>query len=76
MSDPTLQKARPIAKEGNPMVDIYRILHNQHESPGADKEANWLPVPREPFSVIRHLYRLGQAALDVTWTPLLVRWLG
>ena len=44
-------------------------LYFQHESPGADKEANWLPAPKGPFSVVLRLYWPGQAALDGTWTP-------
>jgi hypothetical protein len=39
----------------------------QHESPGADKEANWLPAPKGPFWCAMRLYRPQQAALDGTW---------
>jgi len=44
-------------------------LYFQHESPGADKEANWLPAPEGPFSLVMRLYWPEQAALDGTWTP-------
>lgn len=39
----------------------------QHESPGADKEANWLPAPEGPFSVNMRLYWPKAEALDGTW---------
>ncbi len=39
----------------------------QHTSPGADKEANWLPAPEGPFSVNMRLYWPQEAALDGTW---------
>jgi len=39
----------------------------QHESPGADKEANWLPSPKGSFSSIMRLYWPKPEALDGTW---------
>ncbi|MBL8584710.1 MAG: DUF1254 domain-containing protein [Rhizobiaceae bacterium] len=39
----------------------------QHESPGADKEANWLPAPKGEFFVAMRLYWPKEAALDGTW---------
>lgn len=39
----------------------------QHESPGADKQANWLPAPAGPFSVAMRLYWPKEAALDGSW---------
>ena len=42
-------------------------LYMQNTSPGADKEANWLPAPTGPFSVIMRLYWPKDAALDGTW---------
>ena len=44
-------------------------LYLQHESPGTDKEANWLPAPAGPFSAILRLYWPKAEALDGTWTP-------
>ena len=40
----------------------------QHESPGSSKEANWLPSPKGPFSVIMRLYWPKKEALDGSWT--------
>lgn len=39
----------------------------QHDSPGADKEANWLPAPEGPFFVAMRLYWPNEAALDGSW---------
>ncbi len=39
----------------------------QNESPGKEKEPNWLPAPEAPFSVIMRLYWPKQEALDGTW---------
>ena len=40
----------------------------QNDSPGKDKETNWLPSPAGPFSVITRLYWPEAEALDGTWT--------
>ena len=42
-------------------------LYVQHESPGKDKESNWLPAPAGPFFAIMRLYWPKPAALDGTW---------
>jgi hypothetical protein len=42
-------------------------LYFQNESPGKDKEANWLPAPKGPFWVILRLYWPKEAALNRTW---------
>jgi hypothetical protein len=41
----------------------------QHESPGAEKESNWLPAPAGSFNLTMRLYAPRQAALDGTWAP-------
>jgi hypothetical protein len=40
----------------------------QHEAPGSDTEANWLPAPAGPFSMMMRLYWPQAAALDGSWT--------
>jgi hypothetical protein len=46
----------------------------QNESPGADKEANWLPAPKGPFLLVMRLYWPKPEALDGKWTqPPLTR---
>ena len=39
----------------------------QHESPGKEREANWLPAPAGPFSMMMRLYWPQAAALDGSW---------
>ncbi|MBB3457201.1 hypothetical protein FHT86_005519 [Rhizobium sp. BK313] len=42
-------------------------LYIQNESPGKDKEPNWLPAPKGPFVMAMRLYWPKKAALDGTW---------
>jgi hypothetical protein len=44
-------------------------LYFQNESPGADKEANWLPAPKGPFNLTMRLYAPKSAALTGKWNP-------
>lgn len=48
-------------------------LYVQHESPGGDKESNWLPAPEGEFNLIMRLYWPKKEALEVTWKPPAVR---
>jgi hypothetical protein len=49
-------------------------LYLQHESPGPDRESNWLPVPAGPFWTTLRLYWPKPEALDGRWKqPALVR---
>ena len=49
-------------------------IHVQHESPGKDKEANWLPAPDGPIYLVLRLYGPRQSALSGEWkNPPLVR---
>ena len=53
-------------------VDLYI----QAESPGADKEANWLPAPRGKFQLVLRMYGPTQSPpsiVDGSWTPPTVR---
>jgi hypothetical protein len=50
------------------------MLYIQHNSPGKEKQPNWLPAPKGPFSVIMRLYWPKAEALDGSWTlPALKR---
>lgn len=42
-------------------------IYIQHDSPGSDKEANWLPAPKGAFSVVMRLYWPKKEALDGSW---------
>jgi hypothetical protein len=44
-------------------------LYIQKDSPGADKEANWLPAPSGPFTMNLRLYLPRREALEGRWTP-------
>lgn len=49
-------------------VDMYL----QAESPGKDKEANWLPAPKGKFQLVMRIYapkKTPPSMLDGTWTP-------
>ncbi|AMG90837.2 DUF1254 domain-containing protein [Bordetella bronchiseptica] len=48
-------------------------IHVGPTSPGKDKEANWLPSPREPISLYIRAYWGEQAILDGTWKPPAVK---
>ncbi|HVS37693.1 MAG TPA: DUF1254 domain-containing protein [Gemmataceae bacterium] len=45
----------------------------QADSPGPDKEANWLPVAKAPFTLLLRLYSPRSEVLDRTWEPPPVR---
>jgi hypothetical protein len=44
-------------------------LYFRNESPGADKEANWLPAPKGPFNLTMRLYAPKADALISRWNP-------
>jgi hypothetical protein len=54
---------------GDGSLDIYI----QNETPGADKESNWLPSPAGEFNLAMRLYSPKRDAVDGTWTPPPVR---
>ncbi len=47
-------------------------LYIQSDSPGAEKEANWLPAPAEGFNMIMRLYWPKPQVLDGAWAPTAV----
>ncbi len=76
-----LLTANPIDRYliNSPMVpDLERdadgglSLYIQHESPGKDKESNWLPAPDGPFIMTLRLYWPKDVVLEGRWkAPLL-----
>ena len=44
-------------------------LYFQNESPGADKEVNWLPAPKGAFNLTMRLYGPKSDALTGRWNP-------
>jgi hypothetical protein len=50
-----------------PNADGSLDIYLQGDNPGADKQANWLPTPAQPFSLHARLYSPRTAAIDGTW---------
>ena len=44
-------------------------LYIQADSPGKEKEANWLPVGKGPFTLLMRLYSSHEEILDGKWVP-------
>jgi hypothetical protein len=53
----------PLLKNADGSFDLYL----QAESPGGDKEANWLPVPAAAFSMTLRAYWPEETLLDGSW---------
>jgi len=58
----------PFQYSPNGSLDLYF----QNESPGAEKEANWLPAPEGPFNLCLRLYAPKSEALTGKWNPTAV----
>jgi hypothetical protein len=54
-------------------ADGSLTIYIQKESPGKDKEANWLPAPDGPIYVVIRLYWPEEAALKGEWKPPVVQ---
>ncbi len=55
----------PFRTNADGSLDIYF----QNESPGKDKEANWLPAPKTAFNLTMRLYGPKSDALTGKWNP-------
>jgi len=55
----------PFVYNADGSLDIYF----QADSPGKDKEANWLPAPKAPFNLTMRLYSPQADALTGKWNP-------
>ena len=50
-------------------ADGSLTLYVQAESPGADKESNWLPIPKGEFSLYQRTYWPKPEVLQGKWVP-------
>ena len=50
-------------------LDGSLTLYFQNDSPGADKETNWVPAPKDGFSLYIRAYWPRPAILDGSWSP-------
>jgi hypothetical protein len=55
----------PFKYNGDGSLDLYF----QSDSPGKDKEANWLPAPKGLFNLTMRLYSPQPGALTGKWNP-------
>jgi hypothetical protein len=55
----------PLKYDADGSLDLYF----QNESPGKDKEANWLPAPKGAFNLLMRLYAPKSDALTGKWNP-------
>ena len=55
----------PFKYNADGSLDIYF----QNETPGKDKEANWLPAPKGAFNLTMRLYSPTSEALTGKWNP-------
>jgi hypothetical protein len=58
-------RSRQLRYEADGSLEIYV----QHDSPGKDKESNWLPAAKGDFSLALRCYLPRQALVDGTWKP-------
>jgi hypothetical protein len=55
----------PFKSNADGSLDLYF----QNDSPGTDKEANWLPAPKGAFNLTMRLYAPKSDALTGKWNP-------
>lgn len=55
----------PLQYNSDGSLDLYF----QSDSPGSDKESNWLPTPKGPFNLTMRLYAPRSEALTGVWDP-------
>lgn len=61
----TVSPRNDLKKNDDGSVDL--II--QHESPGKDKESNWLPAPKGDFILMMRFYWPEESLIKGTWTP-------
>ncbi|MGN6647011.1 MAG: DUF1254 domain-containing protein [Cytophaga sp.] len=61
----TLGDRSNLKKNADGSVDLYI----QHDSPGKEKESNWLPAPAGEFNLLLRLYWPKPEMIEDKWTP-------
>lgn len=64
----TLSERNTFNKNSDGSIDLYL----QNENPGPDKEANWLPAPKDDFVLMFRLYwpkEESPSIINGTWNP-------
>ncbi|MGE3320183.1 MAG: DUF1254 domain-containing protein [Candidatus Berkiella sp.] len=59
----TLSQRNDLKKNEDGSIDLYL----QHESPGKDKESNWLPAPEGEFILMLRFYWPEESIIKGTW---------
>ena len=59
----------PMLPEMKKNADGSLTIYIQKDSPGKDKELNWLPAPKAPFNLTMRLYAPKSEALTGKWNP-------
>lgn len=62
----SISARQPLKPNADGSVDLYI----QHENPGAEKESNWLPAPKDKFILMLRLYWPSEtppSIVDGTW---------
>lgn len=61
----TLSKRDPLKFNEDGSLDLYV----QHETPGKDKESNWLPAPEGKFNLLFRFYWPQESIINGQWAP-------
>jgi len=61
----TVSPRNDLKKNEDGSIDLYL----QHESPGKDKESNWLPAPKGEFILMLRFYWPEESLIQGKWTP-------
>jgi hypothetical protein len=72
VANPLNRYTLSVRNKFNANSDGSVTMYIQANSPGPDKEANWLPAPNEPFVLMMRLYWPKEnrpSILDGTWKP-------
>ena len=71
----SISERQPLKANADGSIDLLI----QHESPGADKESNWLPAPKDKFILMMRLYwpnESNPSIIDGSWSIPAVKKVG